>query len=225
MSRPSAEERLCRCFRDHPDLVDAVALPILSQPILRSVRAKFLSLLDRVSSPFSRSPFIDFGAADHGSTGGFRDLSPASFCLTSSTRSPRWVSLRLHGAGRLRGLHSLLRHHDGSPRADFFPEERWIIRQWQFQIGTLLGLFGAVGVFWFQPRWTAGHVSLSGLAIAFTASICWAFLRRSRETTIRRARQRSQLQCDQLSHVRNALPLTWIFGKIDTPLHASLHVN
>ena len=26
----------------------------------------------------------------------------------------------------------------------FFPEERWIIRQWQFQVGTLLGLLGAV---------------------------------------------------------------------------------
>src|SRR6476661_3238168 len=44
----------------------------------------------------------------------------------------------------------------------FFPEERWIIRQWQFQLGTLLGLFGAVGVFWFQPDWMAGHISLGG---------------------------------------------------------------
>jgi drug/metabolite transporter (DMT)-like permease len=33
----------------------------------------------------------------------------------------------------------------------FFPEERHILRQWQFQVGTLLGLLGAVGVFWFQP--------------------------------------------------------------------------
>src|ERR1700686_3357021 len=33
----------------------------------------------------------------------------------------------------------------------FFPEERWIIRQWQFQVGTLFGLAGAVGVLWFQP--------------------------------------------------------------------------
>jgi len=32
----------------------------------------------------------------------------------------------------------------------FFPEERHIIRQWQFQLGTLLGLFGAFGVIWFQ---------------------------------------------------------------------------
>ena len=54
----------------------------------------------------------------------------------------------------------------------FFPEERWIIRQWQFQLGTLLGLFGAVGVFWFQPNWTANHISLGGIAIAFSASFC-----------------------------------------------------
>jgi drug/metabolite transporter (DMT)-like permease len=38
----------------------------------------------------------------------------------------------------------------------FFPEERWIIRQWQFQVGTLLGLFGAVGVFWFQTALECG---------------------------------------------------------------------
>jgi drug/metabolite transporter (DMT)-like permease len=32
----------------------------------------------------------------------------------------------------------------------FFPEERPVIRQWQFQIGTLLGLIGAFGVVWFH---------------------------------------------------------------------------
>ncbi|PYL62325.1 MAG: hypothetical protein DMF31_00255, partial [Verrucomicrobia bacterium] len=30
----------------------------------------------------------------------------------------------------------------------FFPEERFVIRQWQFQLGTLLGLIGAFGVIW-----------------------------------------------------------------------------
>ena len=56
----------------------------------------------------------------------------------------------------------------------FFPEERWIIRQWRFQVGTLLGLLGAVGVFWFQARWQTGGVPLRGLGIAFTATFCWA---------------------------------------------------
>src|ERR1700741_2998426 len=32
----------------------------------------------------------------------------------------------------------------------FFPEERYVIRQWQFQVGTFLGLIGAFGVIWFQ---------------------------------------------------------------------------
>ncbi len=58
----------------------------------------------------------------------------------------------------------------------FFPEERVVIRQWQFQLGTLLGLIGAFGVIWFQAN--AGsheqHVALPGLFIAFTATICWA---------------------------------------------------
>src|SRR5204863_9960743 len=34
----------------------------------------------------------------------------------------------------------------------FFPEERVVIPQWQFQIGTLLGLIGAFGVIWFQAN-------------------------------------------------------------------------
>src|SRR6201997_187595 len=34
----------------------------------------------------------------------------------------------------------------------FFPEERVVVRQWRFQLGTLLGLIGAFGVIWFQPN-------------------------------------------------------------------------
>src|ERR1700746_1551943 len=56
----------------------------------------------------------------------------------------------------------------------FFPEERFVIRQWQFQAGTLLGLVGAFGVIWFQPNGQDTHIALPGLIIAFTASLCWA---------------------------------------------------
>src|SRR5881409_894684 len=56
----------------------------------------------------------------------------------------------------------------------FFPEERRVIRQWQFQLGTFLGLIGAFGVVWFQPGWKAGHIALPGLFVAFTATFCWA---------------------------------------------------
>src|SRR5436190_20914733 len=58
----------------------------------------------------------------------------------------------------------------------FFPEERVVIRQWQFQIGTLLGLIGAFGVIWFQANANSHeqHVALPGLFIAFTATCCWA---------------------------------------------------
>src|SRR5438093_1339173 len=56
----------------------------------------------------------------------------------------------------------------------FFPEERHVIRQWQFQLGTGLGLIGAFGVVWFQPGWKSGHIAIPGLFIAFTATFCWA---------------------------------------------------
>jgi len=51
----------------------------------------------------------------------------------------------------------------------FFPEERFVIRQWQFQLGTLLGLIGAFGVIWFQPTATPngfGAYRTAGLFIA-----------------------------------------------------------
>src|SRR6266481_1863456 len=42
----------------------------------------------------------------------------------------------------------------------FFPEERGIIRQWQFRWGTGLGLLGGVGVGRLQEGWQAGPVPL-----------------------------------------------------------------
>ena len=107
----------------------------------------------------------------------------------------------------------------------FFPEERWIVRQWQFQAGTLLGLVGAIGVFWFQPGWTAGHVPFTGLAIAFTATFCWSLY----GVLVKRpsARLGTIRSFGVISFLTSAMlgPLTWMFGKIDTPLHAGAHVN
>ena len=107
----------------------------------------------------------------------------------------------------------------------FFPEERWIIRQWRFQAGTLLGLLGAVGVLWFQPGWKAGHIPLGGLAIAFTATFCWALY----GVLVKRpsARLGSIRSFGLISFLTSALllPLTCVFGKVATPLHVGLHVN
>lgn len=107
----------------------------------------------------------------------------------------------------------------------FFPEERSIIRQWQFQIGTLLGLLGAVGVFWFQTGWKTGHVPLRGLAIAFTATFCWALY----GVLVKRpsAELGSVRSFGLISFLTSALllPLTLAFGKIGTPLQAGAHVN
>src|SRR5437762_6166678 len=105
----------------------------------------------------------------------------------------------------------------------FFPEERHVIRQWQFQLGTGLGLSGAFGVIWFQAN--AGlhsqHVALPGLLIAFTATFCWALY----GVLIKRpsAELGSIRSFSLISFITSALlfPLTLAFGKIATPVHAS----
>src|SRR5881409_3342696 len=109
----------------------------------------------------------------------------------------------------------------------FFPEERAVIRQWQFQLGTLLGLIGAFGVIWFQANANSHdqHVALPGLFIAFTATFCWALY----GVLIKRpsAELGSIRSFGIVSFISSALllPLTLAFGKIDTPLHAGADVN
>jgi len=107
----------------------------------------------------------------------------------------------------------------------FFPEERWIIRQWQFQVGTLLGLIGAVGVLWFQPGQQGGTIAFRGVAIAFTASFCWALY----SILVKRpsAKLGPTRSFGVISFITSALllPLTLAFGKIATPLHAGTDVN
>ncbi len=107
----------------------------------------------------------------------------------------------------------------------FFPEERHVIRQWQFQAGTVLGLIGAFGVVWFQPGWKSGHIALPGLFIAFTATFCWALY----GILVKRpsAQLGSIRSFGLISLITSVLllPLSLAFGKIGTPLHAGARVN
>jgi drug/metabolite transporter (DMT)-like permease len=107
----------------------------------------------------------------------------------------------------------------------FFPEERGIIRQWQFQIGTALGLIGAVGVVRFQQGWQTGAVPLRGFALAFTASFCWALY----SVLVKRpsARLGPIRSFGVISFITSLLllPLTILFGKIETPLHVDAKVS
>ena len=111
----------------------------------------------------------------------------------------------------------------------FFPEERFVIRQWRFQLGTLLGLVGAFGVIWFQanaqPRTPSGHIALPGLFIAFTATFCWALY----GVLIKRpsAQLGSIRSFGIVSFITSGLllPLTLVFGKIVTPIHAGAQAN
>src|SRR5437762_2949036 len=106
-----------------------------------------------------------------------------------------------------------------------FPEERSVIRQWQFQVGTLLGLVGAFGVIWFQSNGQDRHIALPGLFIAFTASLCWALY----ASLIKRpsARLGPIRSFGIVSVITSALllPLTFAFGNIATPFNVTAHVN
>ena len=109
----------------------------------------------------------------------------------------------------------------------FFPEERFVIRQWQFQAGTLLGLIGAFGVIWFQANAQSRdrHIALPGLFIAFAASFCWALY----GVLVKRpsAQLGSIRSFGLISLITSVLllPLTFAFGKIGAPLHAGAQVN
>jgi drug/metabolite transporter (DMT)-like permease len=107
----------------------------------------------------------------------------------------------------------------------FFPEERHILRQWQFQLGTLLGLLGAVGVFWFQPGTDTDHVAIRGLLIAFVATTCWALY----GVLVKRpsAKLGSIRSFGLVSFITSTLlfPLTCAFGNVATPLHVTWLVN
>jgi drug/metabolite transporter (DMT)-like permease len=107
----------------------------------------------------------------------------------------------------------------------FFPEERHILRQWQFQVGALLGLLGAVGVFWFQPGTDTGHVAIRGLLIAFVATTCWALY----GVLVKRpsAKLGSIRSFGLVSFITSTLlfPLTCAFGNVATPVHVTWLVN
>jgi drug/metabolite transporter (DMT)-like permease len=109
----------------------------------------------------------------------------------------------------------------------FFPEERFVIRQWKFQLGTLLGLVGAFGVIWFQANAQSNerHIALPGLFIAFTATFCWALY----GVLIKRpsAELGSIRSFGLISFITSALlfPLTMTFGRIDAPIHAGAQAN
>ena len=107
----------------------------------------------------------------------------------------------------------------------FFPEERYVIKQWQFQAGTVLGLFGAFGVIWFQSGWQGGHIAWPGLFIAFTATFCWALY----GILVKRpSAQLGSIRSFGLISVITStllLPLTFAFGTLATPLRVNWQVN
>src|SRR5438105_8283849 len=107
----------------------------------------------------------------------------------------------------------------------FFPEERTVIRQWQFQVGTLLGLVGAFGVIWFQSNGQDRHIALPGLFIAFTASFCWALYASLMKRPSARLGPIRSFGIVSITTSALLLPLCLLFGNIATPLQVTSQVN
>src|ERR1700732_1879535 len=107
----------------------------------------------------------------------------------------------------------------------FFPEERSVIRQWQFQVGTLLGLAGAFGVVWFQPNGQDQHVAWPGLLIAFTASLCWALYASLMKRPSARLGPIRSFGIVSIITSAFLFPLMLVFGNIATPIHVAANVN
>jgi drug/metabolite transporter (DMT)-like permease len=107
----------------------------------------------------------------------------------------------------------------------FFPEERYVIRQWQFQVGTSIGLVGAFGVLWFQTDAHNQHISGRGVIIAIVATFCWALY------GVLIKRPSAQLgpirSFGVVSLITSALllPLTAAFGQLSTPAQTGSNVN
>lgn len=106
-----------------------------------------------------------------------------------------------------------------------FPEERSVIRQWQFQVGTLLGLVGAFGVIWFQANGQDRHIALPGLFIAFTASFCWALYASLMKRPSARLGPIRSFGIVSIITSTLLLPLCLLFGNIATPLQVTSQVN
>jgi drug/metabolite transporter (DMT)-like permease len=106
-----------------------------------------------------------------------------------------------------------------------FPEERSVIRQWQFQVGTLFGLAGAFGVIWFQSNGQDRHIALPGLFIAFTASLCWALYASLMKRPSARLGPIRSFGIVSIITSTLLLPLCLLFGNIATPLQVTSHVN
>ena len=106
-----------------------------------------------------------------------------------------------------------------------FPEERQVIRQWQFQVGTCLGLVGAFGILWYQPGEHSAHISAQGVMISILATFCWALY----GVLIKRpsAKLGSIRSFGVVGLMTSAflLPLTALFGRMATPLRVGAHVN
>src|SRR5207244_13132702 len=132
--------------------------PILSAALLRCLGAKFLSLQCRLHRDRTLCRLSHSARRTAVRSSRVRPLSDPSSPKRRPSNHPNDCPLSQRSR-RLRHFHPFFGDHDRATCAHFLPEERHILRQWQFQVGTLLGLLGAIGVFWFQPGATAGHVA------------------------------------------------------------------
>src|SRR5439155_9446954 len=137
--------RVSGTFRHRHHLVATIAFPILSAALLRCLGAKFLSLQCRLHRDRTLCRLSHSARQTAVRSSRVRPLSDPSSPKRRPSNHPNDCPL-LQRSRRLRHFHPFFGDHDRATCSHFLPEERHILRQWQFEFGTLLGLLGAIGV-------------------------------------------------------------------------------
>src|SRR2546423_6094896 len=192
--------RLSRRFRHGRHLVDPVALPVLSDSLLRAVVAKLLSLPRRV---LCRAAFCLPPLSRERRPAGWGRVYGLPYPLAAQRCPPNHANRRSlpHGSRRLCDLWPLHRHLHRSPRAHLFSgrtphRSAMAISNGD---GARFGRRDRGGLF--PGRLAGGCHAVARLRDRFRRELLLGALQRARETAVRHAGPDPQFRDNQFHHV------------------------